>query len=173
MESMPSFETEPVGDVQTIRGIRFPADVNFRQLLITDPPGSGNSTLVERIGGWPEEGYIDLSLKRWWTSNMLSLRPREIHLGIPFVGFREALTIFDRDWKQAHEHLVMDVSRIVIPRRKSFSFLIDWRHKYVSDFVLPPAEQVFEQRLIRARRKTHRVDEEFDLALVERQLETM
>lgn len=170
---MISFETEEVVDLQTFRGVRFPADIDFHQLLITGPPGSGKSTLVQKIGGWPEEGYIDLSAKRWWTSRMLSLRPREVHLGFPFVGFPEALAIFDKEWEQATDRPQLDVSRIVIPPRKRFFFSMDWRKKYVFEFVLPPADQVYGQRLLRARRKTHRVDEHFDLELVERQLETL
>ena len=104
---------------------------------------------------------------------MLSLRPREVHLGFPFVGFREALTIFDEEWKEAPENPVLDVARIVIPPLQRFFFSTNWRAKYVFEFVLPSAQWVYEQRLQRARRKTHRVDENFDLALVERQLETL
>ena len=136
----------------------------------------GNSVLPllgSRASAWPEEGFIDLSAHRWWTSRMLALRPREVHLGLPFVGYPEALAIFDREWEEARDQPQLDYGRIVVPPPKRFFFSRNWRGKYVFEFVLPPARWVFEQRLRRARRKTHRVDEHFDLQLVERQLETL
>lgn len=170
---MGAFETEGINNLQTFRGMAFPADVKLHQLLVTGPPGSGKSTLIHKIGGWPEEGYVDLAMRRWWASRMLSLRPREVHLGFPFVGYSESLAVFDKEWEESAETPQLDVARIRIPPPKRHLLSWDWRGKYVFEFLLPPAERLYEQRLLRARRKTHRVDEHFSLQLIERQLETL
>ena len=104
---------------------------------------------------------------------MLALRPREIHLGLPFVGYPEALAIFDREWETAAEMPALDYARIVIPPEKRCLLCRNWRRRYVFEFLLPPAEWLYEQRLLRARKMTHRVDEHFSRELIERQLQTL
>lgn len=73
----------------------------------------------------------------------------------------------------ASESPSIDLGRIVIPRPKRFFFQTNWRRKFAFEFVLPASQSLYEQRMLRARRKTHRVDENFDLGLIERQLETL
>jgi len=154
-----------------MKGLPFPLDVKFGQVLVTGPPGAGKSTLIRQLGGWSEEGYLDLSRPRWWTDQALAFRPREIHLGFPFVGFKQALAVFDREWLAAEPHPMLDLPRIRIPPPKRHFLSINWRDRYVFEFLLPPAAALFEQRSRRARRGTHPVDQYLSLALVEAQID--
>jgi ABC-type cobalamin/Fe3+-siderophores transport system ATPase subunit len=87
-------------DITLIKGVPFPAGERFRQTIVT-PPGSGKTTLVAKLGGWPEEGYLDLAASNWWRSPILTFRPREVHFGCPFVGYEESHTVFEREWLEA------------------------------------------------------------------------
>lgn len=170
---MPENVTEPCPDLHHMKGLSFPADVKFRHVLVTGPPGAGKSTLIRKLGGWSEEGYLDLTRARWWTDQALTFRPREIHLGFPFVGFEEALAVFDPEWLQADPYPVLDLPRIQLPpkKRKRNFLSVDWRKRYVFEFMLPPAETLFAQRSRRAERGTHPVDVDITLELVTAQID--
>jgi ABC-type cobalamin/Fe3+-siderophores transport system ATPase subunit len=161
--------TALVEDVIRIRGISFPAEVRFRQLLITGPPGSGKSTLIGEIRGWPEEGYIDLAQKGWWRSPSLNFRPREVHFGLPFQGHRESLAVFEPQWLESPSPI--DFERVQIPPAKRNIFSANWRNRYVFEFQLAPAERIHAVRTTRAYRATHPVDAQLTLAHVRLQLE--
>lgn len=148
----------------------YPAGVSFRQIVVTGPPGSGKTTLVERLGGWPEEGLLDLSAPRWWASRELAARPREVHLAFPFRGLAEAVTVHDDAWRTRFSELDLALGRIQLPERPGAR---GWLRgaPYVFDFQLPSADELLGLRARRAAQGSHPGDQTLDRQEVERQLE--
>lgn len=167
---MPDLPTEPVESLQRLKGIAFPSDVRFRQILVTGPPGAGKSTMIRRLGGWSEEGYLDISRKYWWRSEMLSVRPREIHLGLPMVGLVNPVSVYEAEFLDCDPLPEVDLARIALPPRQLFFLSVDWYRRYVFDFLLPPPELVFERRSARARQSTHPVDARLSLEICTAQI---
>lgn len=153
--------------VDRIKGVTVPRGVHFRQIIVTGPPCSGKTSLVQKLGGWPEEGCIDIAQNLWWRSRVLAFRPREVHMKIPFRGYPESHTVFDREWLAAPTPV--DYGRIQIPPGKSWLLRIDWKRRFVFDFQLPPAERIYAIRRNRALRGTHPVDGQLTREEVERQ----
>jgi hypothetical protein len=167
-ESLMSLRTVEIEPVDWIKGVAVPRGARFRQIIVTGPPGSGKSSLVQKLGGWPEEGCIDLAMNHWWRSRVLALRPREVHFKIPFTGFRDSHTVFDREWLDAPAPV--DYRRIQIPPDRSWFFLqINWRSRFIFDFQLPSMDRICQLRKTRAAAKSHPVDMVLVKAEVERQ----
>ncbi|MEA3291230.1 MAG: serine/threonine protein phosphatase, partial [Pseudomonadota bacterium] len=138
------------------------------QIVITGPPCSGKSTLVKKLGGWPEEGALDLAQAGWWKSQILTFRPREVHFNIPFIGFAKSHAVFDPEWVARPSEI--DYSRILLPPPKRGLFSSNWRIRYAFNFQLPSPERLYAISRERLRNGTHRVDSGVTLDLVGRQV---
>lgn len=151
-----------------IRGIIFPAYMDEHKLIISGPPGSGKSTILEKIRGWGEEGYIDITYKNWWKLPMLSYRPRELHFGLPVVNQEKAMAIYEVE--DFGDGLEIDFERISLPPRKKGLFGLDWSKRMIFEFLVPPAAQLFEYRKARSEKGTHHVDANLTLEKVQHEV---
>ena len=161
-------KTAAIENLVMIKGIPFPEGEKFRQIIVSGPPGSGKTTLVEKLGGWSEEGYLDLAQDHWWRNQILTFRPREVHFGFPFKGHQESFAVFDKEWLASPTGI--EFERIKIPPEGKGFFVTDWRRKYVFDFLIPPAELIYAIRAEREGKATHLIDHDVSLEQVKLQV---
>lgn len=167
---METFEQEEVKELQYIADVPFPADVNPRKLIITGTPGSGKSSLLKTLNGWPEEECLDISYKNWWRSQVLQKKPRELHFSLPFFGHEESFPVYDTEQLNALSCLELDVFRIPMPPPKQGRLSVDWRGRFALEFQILPAPKVYEHRKKRAIKGTHHVDQDLTLERVEEEV---
>lgn len=160
----------PIKELQNIRGIMLPIGLEFLQLVVTGPPGAGKTHYINQIGGWPNEGYIDLTRKGWWKDQSLIYRPREINLGLPFKGVKEALTVFDKEWLDARPPLQLELERIRILPKGNSPFSTNWQKRYIFEFLIPSPELIFKRRQERHKDGYFPVDQNLNINMVERQV---
>ena len=161
---------EPIKELQNIRGIELPIGLEFLQLIVTGPPGAGKSYYIEQIRGWPNEGYLDLTQKGWWKDQSLIYRPREVHLGLPFHGYKESLTVFDKEWLHSSTPLALEYSRIKIPPPKEGFLQTNWQNRSIFEFLIPSPSTIYQQRLARQSQGYFPVDEKLSLEMVKQQV---
>ncbi len=160
---------KPIRELQNIRGVELPIGLEFLQLIVTGPPGAGKSYYIEQIHGWPNEGYLDLTKEKWWKDKSLLYRPREIHLGLPFNNYSEALTVFDKEWLESTPPPLLEPGRILIPPITELFLQSNWRNRYIFEFLIPPPATTFRQRKNRQSQGYFPVDENLSMKMVEQQ----
>ncbi|MBF0371424.1 MAG: GAF domain-containing protein [Magnetococcales bacterium] len=168
---MDRFETHVISETQEIEGVLFPKEMDKRKLILTGPPGSGKSTIIRSVKGWPEEGYLDISSPEWWKSQALNMRPRELHFGLPFLGYDQAVPVYDTDSLDESTYLEIDFFRIPLPPAGTSPLATNFRDKFVFEFLLPPAKVTFERRRNRSQEGSHHVDKHLTLTKVQEELE--
>jgi hypothetical protein len=168
--ALPELDLVPVAQLRSFRDVPVARRVRFNQIIVTGPPGAGKSTFIRRLGGWPEEGYLDISRKGWWRAQALAVRPREVHFGLPFVGRESGLALFEPAWLAAWEQLELDPGRILLPAAKRFPLAVDWQRRFVFEFLLPAPELIDADRRERALEGTHPVDRHIDLEQIRTQV---
>lgn len=160
---MQKLTLQTIGETNIINGVPFPKDVDIHKLIITGPPGSGKTTILKSVRGWPEEGYLDLSSKDWWKSPNLANKPRELHFGLPFRGYQHAVPVYDIQSLDHFSYLELDLFRIQLPDEKRHILSADFRSKIIIEFCLLPPEKLFELRNKRAEKGSHHVDNSISL----------
>lgn len=140
--------------------------LEFLQLVVTGPPGAGKTYYINQIRGWPNEGFIDFTSKKWWKNQSLIYRPREVHLGLPFADIPEALTVFDQELLERQPLPPLEPDRLIIPPDAGSFFGTDWKRKYVFEFIIPSAKTVYSRRKTRHKEGYFPIDNNLSLEVI-------
>ncbi len=125
--------------LQDRNGVLFLAKMKFPSWIVAGPPGSGKSYLIGKIGGWPGEVCLDITMKKWWAVEAFTHRPREIHFALPFIEIDERHSVYDEKLQGVKEFPELDVEQIRIPSKNRFILDPKWRARFFCDFILPPS----------------------------------
>ena len=79
--------------------------------------------------------------------------------------------MLDDEWLSDYDSLKMDFNRIRIPPAKAWFFGTDWRTRFVFEFILPPADLIYRDRLKRAKTGLFPYDRLITPEIVTRQVE--
>ena len=161
---------EEIKSTRNHKGILLPMDIKPGQLILTGPPGSGKTTVLNKLGGVPKESYLDITSRDWWKSRVLMFRPMELHFGIPFVGFEDGTPVYEASGLDDIEYLELDLFRIPLPPPKANFFSGNFRSKLAFEFLLPSAEVLYQRRQERSQKGSHHVDKDLTLRKVEAEL---
>ncbi len=77
--------------------------------------------------------------------------------------------MFEAEWMENPDRMILEPDRIVTPKKKRGFFSVDWQHKFVFEFLIPPAEKAIEWRRERMKTNLVPVEENITLEIIEQQ----
>ena len=94
---MDGIRTEPVEELQKLKGYDFFTHLHFFQILITTPPGDSKSAPMHKFVSWSEEGHFDLTLLKRRKVQFPPLPPRKVQPGGICAGHPRGVMVYNRN----------------------------------------------------------------------------